>query len=160
VKFGTRTHRVSGQVRVPVRFCKWVSFGFFRVSFRFLVFLGFFRVWGGFGFRVHPRVKNEIRTQTQFCAVWVWVWVTGAKNAPEPTPIGCKTRGLPETEPELPSLIQTEETIVVLTCPKVEWNGLCVGGHLNGSCGTLLTGHHVSLFHMIDSCVINPSLKP
>jgi hypothetical protein len=59
VKFVTRTHRVLGRVRVPVGFCKWVSFGGFQGFFRFLsgfeFFFGVFRllsVSGFFGFRV------------------------------------------------------------------------------------------------------------
>jgi hypothetical protein len=87
---------------VPVGFCKWISFEFLSGFEFFWVsgFLGFFRVLGFFGFRVHPQVKNETRTQTQFCAGRVRV--TGAKMHPNLHPSGAKPVGYPK--PELPSL--------------------------------------------------------
>jgi hypothetical protein len=58
-----------------------------------------------FEFRVHPRVKNETRTQTRFCAGRVRV--TGAKMHPNPHPSGAKPAGYPKSEPKLPSLVET-----------------------------------------------------
>jgi hypothetical protein len=98
VKFGTRTRtrRVLGRVRVSVGFCKLVSFG--GVS-------SFFRVF--FGFQVHPRVKNETRTQTWFCASRVRIQVTGAKMHLNPHPSDTKPTGYLKPESELSSLRMT-----------------------------------------------------
>jgi hypothetical protein len=66
------THRVLGQVRVPVGFYKLISFRFFG----FLSGFGCTRGW----------VKNETCTQTRFCAGRFWVRVTGVKMHLNPHP--------------------------------------------------------------------------
>jgi hypothetical protein len=107
---------VLGRVRVPVGFCKWVSFGGFQGFFRFLsgfeFFFGVFRllsVSGFFGFRVFsgvfwvsgaPMGKNGTHTQTWFYAGRVRV--TDVKMHPNPS--GAKLVGYLKSEPELSSL--------------------------------------------------------
>jgi hypothetical protein len=85
--------------------------GFFQVSSFFFGFFGFLSGFGFlsdffFGFWVHPRVKNETRTQTRFCVSWVQVRVTGAKMHPNLHPSGAsaKPTGYSKPEPELASL--------------------------------------------------------
>jgi hypothetical protein len=53
---------------------------------------------------VQPKVKNETRIQTQFCAGQVRV--TGAKIYLNPHPSGVKPTGYPKPEAEQPSLAQ------------------------------------------------------
>jgi hypothetical protein len=67
------------------------------LGFWFLLGFEFF-----FRFRVHPRVKNETRIQTRFCAGQVQVVAT--KMHPNPHPSGAKPTGDLKPEPELPSL--------------------------------------------------------
>jgi hypothetical protein len=88
VKFGTRTQtrRVSDQVRVSIGFCKWVSFRVFSDFFQgsdFFCF-GCTRRW-----KMKPAPKPVLRGSGLG---------HGCKNTPEPAPVGCKTRGLPETQ--------------------------------------------------------------
>jgi hypothetical protein len=71
VKSGTRIRQVSGQVRVPVRFCKYVFWGFF------CSFQGVFRFLSGFfGFRVLSEPSPKIGS--------VRVQPVGAKMNPNP----------------------------------------------------------------------------
>jgi hypothetical protein len=103
-----------GESRVPVGFYKCVSFGGFFASIRFSSGFGFFQVLFGFisgffrsllgffGFRVHPWVKNETCTQTQFYAGWIQVQPVGVKINPNPHPSDLKLTG--NLKPELASL--------------------------------------------------------
>jgi hypothetical protein len=67
--------------------------------FGFFQFLGSFRVSSQvsrfFGFRVHPRVKNETHTRTQFYTGWVRVQPVDAKMNLNPHPSGLKPVGNP-----------------------------------------------------------------
>jgi hypothetical protein len=77
----------------------------------FQVFSSFFWVLSSFDFflfRVHLRVKNKTRTQTQFCAGQIWVLVTVAKIQLNLHPSDAKTTGYLKSEPELPSLLTHE----------------------------------------------------
>jgi hypothetical protein len=80
--------------------------GFFWVS-GFLCFSGFRFLSGfflDFGFRVHPWVKNEIRTRTRFCTGQVWIQLMGVKMNLNPHPSDIKPVGDSKHKPELSSL--------------------------------------------------------
>jgi hypothetical protein len=79
--------------------------GFFQGVFGFLLSFRFFGFQVFFRFRVHPRVKNETRTQTRFYAGRVRV--TGAKMHLNPHPSGAKPTGY--TKPELPFLSNNDD---------------------------------------------------
>jgi hypothetical protein len=87
----------------------WGVSGFYQVFFGFQVFcvfqvLGSFRVFLDFRFRVHPWVKNEIRTRTRFCTGQVWIQLMGVKMNLNPHPSDIKPVGDSKHKPELSSL--------------------------------------------------------
>jgi hypothetical protein len=87
----------------------WGVLGFYQVFFGFQVFcvfqvLGSFRGFLDFRFRVHPWVKNEIRTRTRFCTGQVWIQLMGVKMNLNPHPSDIKPVGDSKHKPELSSL--------------------------------------------------------
>jgi hypothetical protein len=87
----------------------WGVSGFYQVFFGFQVFcvfqvLGSFRVFLDFRFRVHPWVKNEIRTRTRFCTGQVWIQLMGVKMNLNLHPSDIKPVGDSKHKPELSSL--------------------------------------------------------
>jgi hypothetical protein len=101
VKSGTQTW--THWVRLPVGFCKRVSFRGFSGFYQFFGFhVSGFSV--SFEFWVHLQVKNETRTRTWLCAGQVRVQPVGAKMNPNPHPSDLKPTGDLNPELELPSL--------------------------------------------------------
>jgi hypothetical protein len=89
---------------VPVGFCKWISFEFLS-GFEFFLGFRFFRFLSGFRFfRVSGAPAGEKRNPHPNPVLRGSGSGHGCKNAPEPAPVGCKTRGLPETRTAIPMI--------------------------------------------------------